>query len=67
MMALFWHRHQSMKREAESDAATTVDVEELKEVAHQTAVQADKDIRKLNRLLKANGITLKIYHASGHK
>jgi hypothetical protein len=54
-----------MKDVEEQDHESSVEVTEMKHKAHQTAVQADKDIKKLNRLLRANGITLKIYIAGG--
>lgn len=47
------------------DNASSQQVVQLKSQAHQTAAKADKDIQRLNSLLKANGITLKIHIASG--
>lgn len=41
------------------------DIEKMKRKTHDSAAKADKNIKKLNDLLEANGITLKIYIATG--
>lgn len=42
----------------------TAAVEEVKSQTHETIAETDKNIKRLNKLLKANGITLKIYKAT---
>lgn len=40
------------------------ELDKVKRRTHRSADKADKDIQRLNTLLKANGITLKIYIAT---
>lgn len=61
-MSLFGRKRQDVEKQ---DAEASREVRRLKAETHKTAMQADRDIRKLNSLLRANGITLQIYHATG--
>lgn len=63
-MALFWRRRKTIEEDQERDKLSSIEVVEIKALAHQSATQTKKDIDKLNRLLKANGITLKIHIAT---
>lgn len=64
-MSLFWHRNRNLEAEQLHDEASSIEVVKLKSEAHRTAAQADRDIKKLNKLLTANGITLRIHIATG--
>lgn len=48
-------------------SAPSKEAEKIKSQTHQQIRQTDKDIRRLNRLLEANGITLRIYIATGRR
>lgn len=66
-MNLLWHRHQHITDSLKEDKVSSVEVTKITRKGHQSAAKADKEIVKLNKLLKADGITLKIYIASrGH-
>ena len=68
MRVFFWNHKQHQRETEQHDVESTVEVVQLKEKAHMSANKADKDIQRLNKLLSANGITLKIHIASGgHK
>lgn len=64
-MSLFWKRKQNIIAEKVAERANEIKVDQIKHQTHETATQANKDIKKLNSLLRANGITLKIHIASG--
>lgn len=64
-MALFWRRKQIIEKEKEHDRQSSIEVVALKKKTYRTAEQTNRDIDKLNRLLRADGITLKIHIASG--
>lgn len=61
----FWHHKQEKEDVAKHDVVLADEVEALKKRAHQSAEKADRDINKLNDLLRANGITLNISIATG--
>jgi hypothetical protein len=42
----------------------TAELEEVRAQTHATIAQTDRSIAKLNKLLRADGITLKIYKAT---
>ena len=44
---------------------SSIEVVELKSKTKKTTIQTQKDIDRINKLLKANGITLKIHIAAG--
>lgn len=64
-MSLFWKRSERVEAEKEAEKASSIEVVEIKRKAHKTAEQTNRDIKKLNDLLQANGITLKIHIATG--
>ena len=49
----------------EHEQHSYIEVVELKKQAHQSITEADKHIKSLNALLRADGITLKIHIAAG--
>lgn len=64
-MSLFWKRRAHIEADSKTKEASSNEVTKLNRQTHQTADQANRDINKLNDLLRANGITLKIHIASG--
>lgn len=64
-MNLFWNRKQNIEIERKQDVESSVEVVALKQEGHKTAKEADAAIKRLNKLLRADGITLKIYIAAG--
>lgn len=64
-MGLFFRHNRTVKRTVSSDAAMSCAIDDLKSPMNETVDQASKDIRKLNALLRANGITLNISIATG--
>lgn len=65
-MNILWFRNKSKHDVELHDIAADAEVQRLKTKQHAIATKADSDINKLNRLLEANGITFKIYKATGH-
>jgi hypothetical protein len=43
---------------------TASEVDRLKDRTHDSVARTDENIQRLNRLLRSNGITLKIYKAT---
>lgn len=62
---LLFNRKKSRVQTEKLDDKLSVDVENVKRETHQTIHSADLATKRLNRLLKANGITLKIHIAAG--
>ncbi len=62
-MSLWNRKHE--REVVAHDKASSVEVTALTRKSHATAEKANRDIQKLNRLLRADGITLKIHVASG--
>lgn len=63
-MRWFWNKKKVNQEVAEHERQSSIEVTELKGRVHQSTTQAKKDVDRLNKLLKANGITLKIHIAS---
>lgn len=63
-MQWFWNKKKMQRQLAQHEQQSSIEVLELKGKAHQSTTKAKRDIDKLNRLLKANGITLKIHIAT---
>jgi intergrase/recombinase len=63
-MGLFWNR-KNVKQEKEIEAEAYAEVDEIKQRTHETAKEANRNIKRLNDLLIENGITLKISIAVG--
>ena len=61
-MWLIKRRQHAMREEVAEQS--TIEVLEINRKVNQTANQTKKDVDRLNRLLKANGITLKIHIAT---
>lgn len=66
-MALFWHRKRTIGREKLADEKSSKEVNRMTKEVHQTAYKTNQDIKRLNDLLKSNGITFKIHIATGGK
>jgi len=65
-MIQLWHRNKKLrKKEMIAEIIQSAEIERLKQEVHESADHADRNIKKLNKLLRANGITLKIHIASG--
>ena len=63
---LFFSKHNQLRVKADKTIeASSVEVTNMQTEIKQSAVKTKRDIDRLNRLLKANGITLKIHIASG--
>lgn len=64
---MLWFKKRKLEKDmqCDHDEQSAIEVVELKSKVHQSAERSKKDIDKLNRLLKANGITLKIHIATG--
>lgn len=62
---LLWFRRNKNKQDLERAKKVTIEVEAHKEKAVKIAQKAEKSTKELNKLLRANGITLKIYIAAG--
>jgi len=61
-----WFRRRITNAEIEVAAEqSSIEVTAIKRKTKQTTQQTAKDIDRLNKLLKANGITLKIHIAAG--
>jgi hypothetical protein len=65
-MGLFWNR-KDVKQERKIETEAYAEVDEMKQRTHETAKEANRNIKKLNDLLLENGITLKISIAAGAK
>jgi transcriptional antiterminator len=63
-MGLFWNR-KDIKQEKKIETEAYAEVDEMKQRTHETAKEANRNIKKLNDLLLENGITLKISIAAG--
>lgn len=63
-MRWFWSRQQVQLEVAQHEKRSSIEVLDIKSKTHASTQQAKKDIDRLNRLLKANGITLKIHIAT---
>lgn len=59
-----WFGRKKQQREIDTEQSSN-EVIAIKSRAKKTTQQTAKDIDRLNRLLKANGITLKIHIAAG--
>lgn len=57
------------KKQVRQTAAkkSTTEVGRIKTTIHRKATESKKDIDRLNRLLRSNGITLRIHIATGGK
>jgi hypothetical protein len=64
-MQWFWNKKRVQQEVANHVEQSSVKVHELQQKTHKTTAKAEKDIDRLNKLLKANGITLKIHIAAG--
>lgn len=64
-MLWFKQKKQKQAMQCEHDNQSSIEVVEMKSKVHQSAAQSKRDIDKLNKLLKANGITLRIHIATG--
>lgn len=64
-MRLLWRNKQPQLENANVDVDCHSEVDALKKEAHKSIAQADKSAKRLNALLKANGITLQINIATG--
>lgn len=58
-----WFKRTKQERIEEAQH-TSIEVLEIKSRTHQTANQTKREIDRLNRLLKNNGITLRIHIAT---
>lgn len=67
-MRWFWNRRKMAEEVAQHERQSSIEVVQLKKKSGQTTAQAHRDITRLNDLLKADGITLKIHIATrgGH-
>jgi predicted ribonuclease YlaK len=63
-MGLFWNR-KDVKQERKIETEAYAEVDKMKQRTHETAKEANRNIKKLNDLLLENGITLKISIAAG--
>lgn len=63
----WWHKlnRKEVREHQLAEQQSFVEVVQLKSKTHRSVKQADKSIQKLNKLLRADGITLKIYIARG--
>ena len=64
-MSWFFSRKQNDENNLQDDRNSSAEIFRIKRKGHTTIDKADAEITKVNRLLKANGITLKIHIASG--
>lgn len=64
-MRWFWSKKQSHKEIHRHEVQSSIEVVQYKRKANQSVAQANRDIKKLNDLLRADGITLKIHIAQG--
>lgn len=64
-MSWFFHHKQNVRDNLQDDNISSIEITQIKRKGHRTIDKADKEITKVNNLLKANGITLKIHIASG--
>jgi transcriptional antiterminator len=64
-MGLFWNRKSDIKQEKGIETDAYAEIDEMKQRTHETAKEANRNIKKLNDLLLENGITLNISIAAG--
>ena len=64
-MSLLWYRQKHKEDHREEAEESSVKVTQITHKGHITAEKADEEIVKVNKLLKADGITLKIHIATG--
>lgn len=64
-MNLFFRHKQDTNDDFKDNSAASIEVIQIKREGHKAIDKANKEITKVNDLLKANGITLKIHIASG--
>jgi hypothetical protein len=50
-----------------NESLSSIEVVDIKRKSNATITQTNNDIKRLNKLLKANGITLKIHIATQEK
>ena len=63
---MLWFKNKLCKEDREShEVNSTIEAIQLKKKTKKVAEKTTTDIDRLNKLLKANGITLKIHIAAG--
>lgn len=64
-MIQLWRSKRNLAEMYSQDKATNMKVKHFKNKAHRQIAETDQTAKKLNKLLRADGITLKIYIAKG--
>lgn len=64
-MIQLWRTKKELADASKQDDINDMQVKQLKKRTHRQIIRTDETAKNLNKILKANGITLKIYIARG--